>query len=58
MNLFYSVNINESKSKIILSNDENRHLIKVLRKSEGEKITVTDGLGYAYNCQIIKIFKK
>lgn len=58
MNLFYSVNINESKSKIILSDDENRHLIKVLRKSEGEKITITDGLGYVYNCQIINIFKK
>jgi 16S rRNA (uracil1498-N3)-methyltransferase len=37
-----------------LSEEESRHCVKVLRKREGERITVTDGLGFFYECEIIK----
>lgn len=37
-----------------LAEDESRHCVKVLRKREGETITVTDGLGFFYECTITK----
>lgn len=37
-----------------LAEDESRHCIKVLRKREGETITITDGFGFFYDCVITK----
>jgi 16S rRNA (uracil1498-N3)-methyltransferase len=37
-----------------LSEEESKHCAKVLRKREGESISVTDGLGYFYQCTITK----
>ena len=58
MNLFYSNNIDNNKGQISLTDQENRHLIKVLRKSIGEVIRVTDGIGNIYKCEIINTDKK
>ena len=57
MNLFYSNNIDNDKGQISLTNQENRHLVKVLRKSIGEVISVTDGIGNIYKCEIINTDK-
>ena len=57
MNLFYSNNIDNDKAQISLTDQENRHLIKVLRKSIGEVISVTDGIGNIYKCKIINTDK-
>ena len=57
MNLFYSGNINNEKTQIVLTNQEHTHLSKVLRKSTGDLINVTDGLGYIYKCRIDEIVK-
>ena len=57
MNLFYSGNINNEKTQIVLTNQEHAHLSKVLRKSNGDLINVTDGLGYIYKCRIDEIVK-
>jgi 16S rRNA (uracil1498-N3)-methyltransferase len=57
MNLFYSNNIDNDKGQISLTDQENRHLIKVLRKSIGEVISVTDGIGNLYKCEIINTDK-
>ena len=57
MNLFYSNNIDNDKGQISLTDQENRHLIKVLRKSIGEVISVTDGIGNIYKCEIINTDK-
>ncbi len=57
MNLFYSGNINNEKTQIVLNNQEHAHLSKVLRKSTGDLINVTDGLGYIYECRIDEIVK-
>ena len=57
MNLFYSNNIDNDKGQISLTDQENRHLVKVLRKSIGEVINVTDGIGNIYKCKIINTDK-
>ena len=57
MNLFYSGNIDNEKTQIVLTNQEHAHLSKVLRKSNGDLINVTDGLGYIYKCRIDEIVK-
>lgn len=57
MNLFYSGNINNEKTQIVLTNQEHAHLSKVLRKSTGDLINVTDGLGNIYKCRIDEIVK-
>ena len=43
MNIFYSNNINKSNKKIIILDQENSHLIKVLRKKTGDNVNITDG---------------
>ena len=54
MNIFYSNNINKSNKRIIIIDQENSHLIKVLRKKTGDYVDITDGKGFLYNCSIIE----
>ena len=57
MNIFYSNNINKSTKKIIILDQENSHLIKVLRKKTGDNVNITDGKGFLYSCSIIESYK-
>ena len=57
MNFFYSNNINKSTKKIIILDQENSHLIKVLRKKTGDNVNITDGKGFLYSCSIIESYK-
>ena len=41
-----------------LSEEESHHLVKVLRKKEGEKIKLINGMGVEYEGEIIEIVKK
>ena len=50
MNLFYAPDIVEPN--FVLSSEESKHIIRVLRKSEGDSVLFTDGKGYFYNCII------
>ena len=54
MNIFYSNNINKSNKRIIILDQENSHLIKVLRKKTGDNVNITDGKGFLYSCSIIE----
>ncbi len=36
-------NVNPEKSELIVDDFEYKHLVKVLRKSTGDEITITDG---------------
>ena len=49
MQLFY---LNQKTDKIILNKEESRHIIRVLRKKEGDIIFFTNGEGIQYNAQI------
>ncbi len=52
MILFYQPEL--SQGVTYLSEEESKHCIKVLRKREGDRITITDGLGFFYECDITK----
>ncbi|MFK5856443.1 MAG: 16S rRNA (uracil(1498)-N(3))-methyltransferase [Bacteroidota bacterium] len=52
MNLFYTPNIIEPITT--LTEEESKHIIRVLRKSVGDMVFFTDGLGYNYKCIIIE----
>lgn len=49
MNIFYEPNI---KQTLCLNEDESRHAVKVLRFAAGDLLTVVDGKGGMYKCQI------
>ena len=51
MNLFYSKNTTINHNKIVINDQENRHLTKVLRK-KGDLIHVTNGEGVLFKCVI------
>lgn len=51
MNLFYAENI--TPPVFDLPTEESKHIIRVLRKTVGDKIYITDGKGYFYNCVIV-----
>lgn len=52
MQLFYNPNINESLNSFIFDKDESKHIIKVLRKQEGDILHVTNGLGFLFITEI------
>ena len=54
MQLFYTENINE---EISLTKQENKHLIKVLRKNVGDKINIINGNGFLFITEITDIKK-
>lgn len=51
MNVFFATDIGEEK--IILTDQEAQHCMKVLRKSRGEMIHVIDGQGTRFVCEIV-----
>jgi len=51
MNLFYTPNITEPTT--VLTEEESKHIIRVLRRIVGDIIFFTDGLGCIYKCEII-----
>ncbi len=50
MNLFYAPYIVEPITT--LTEEESKHIVRVLRKSEEDIVFFTDGLGYIYRCVI------
>ncbi|MBE7638809.1 16S rRNA (uracil(1498)-N(3))-methyltransferase [Salegentibacter sp. BLCTC] len=54
MQLFYTPNIKKNDKQIVFPKDESRHIAKVLRKSEGDILKVTNGKGFLFTCEIIE----
>jgi len=52
VNLFYQQGILAEASEIIFDKEESRHIHKVLRKSEGDVLHITNGEGYLFTCTI------
>lgn len=52
MQLFYNQNINEDAEIYFFDREESKHIIKVLRKKEGDNLFVTNGLGYLFKTEI------
>ena len=52
MQLFYNTEISESTTQISFSKDESKHIVKVLRKSVGETLHITNGNGWIFTAEI------
>ena len=52
MQLFYNPNLNESQTSFVFDKEESKHIIKVLRKKEGDILHVTNGLGFLFKTEI------
>lgn len=52
MQLFYSKHINFNEQQFTFNKDESKHIVRVLRKKEGQPLYVTDGKGVIYTCEI------
>lgn len=52
MQLFYNPNIDEQTESFSFDKEESKHIIKVLRKKDGDILFVTNGLGYLFECEI------
>ena len=53
MQLFFQPDIDESTQQIVFSREESKHIIKVLRRTEGALLKVTNGKGLLFTAQII-----
>jgi 16S rRNA (uracil1498-N3)-methyltransferase len=53
MQLFYNSDIKSGDKTFTFDKEESKHIIKVLRKQEGHKIHITNGLGYLFISEII-----
>lgn len=54
MQLFYNPEISEKDTQIIFPRDESKHIVKVLRKQEGDILNITNGNGFLFEAEIIK----
>jgi 16S rRNA (uracil1498-N3)-methyltransferase len=52
MQLFYSAQIGSDSPTYTFPREESKHIIRVLRKQEGDLIHLTDGCGFLYTCTI------
>lgn len=53
MQLFYNPTINEATEIFTFDKEESKHIIKVMRKKGGDKIFVTNGLGFLFETEIV-----
>lgn len=52
MQLFYNSDIKQGAITFFFDKEESKHIIKVLRKKEGDKIFITNGLGFLFESEI------
>ena len=53
MQLFYNPDITESNSSFTFDKEESKHIVKVLRKSVGDNLRITNGDGWLFDAEII-----
>lgn len=53
MQLFYNPTINETTEGFIFDKEESKHIVKVMRKKQGDVLFVTNGLGFIFKTEII-----
>jgi len=52
MQLFYSKDVLETTDEFVFSREESKHISKVLRRKEGDKLHITNGKGYLFKGKI------
>lgn len=58
MQLFYISDIQSGAQSFFFDKEESKHIVKVLRKRESDKILITNGLGYLFTSEIISASEK
>jgi 16S rRNA (uracil1498-N3)-methyltransferase len=53
MQLFYNPDIATNTQQFTFNKDESRHIVRVLRKKEGDKIFITNGLGELFTSEVL-----
>ena len=53
MQLFYQPELHENSTQCVFDKIESKHIVKVLRKKEGDLLTITNGLGWLFQAEII-----
>lgn len=53
MQLFYTPDLSTGAQSFIFDKEESRHIVKVLRKKEGDTIQITNGKGFMFMSEII-----
>jgi 16S rRNA (uracil1498-N3)-methyltransferase len=54
MQLFYDPHLDNSVSQFSLGAEESKHVVRVLRKKQGDELQITNGKGYLFNVKLIK----
>ncbi len=54
MQLFYNPHIDFSAKQFVFPPDESKHIVRVLRKTEGDVLHITNGKGYLFEAEIIE----
>jgi len=52
MQLFYSPEISETTTDFTFTPDESKHIVRVLRKQQGDRLNITNGRGYWFVVEI------
>jgi 16S rRNA (uracil1498-N3)-methyltransferase len=58
MQLFYNSEIKNGDLNFFFDKEESKHIVKVLRKKEGDIIFITNGLGFLFESEIILASEK
>ena len=52
MQLFYNPDIDEQTQQVVFSKDESKHIARVLRKSVGDELQITNGKGWLFKAEV------
>lgn len=58
MRLFYHQDINIDQKEVVLSSEDSKHIVRVLRMKNNDQLHLMDGKGYRYLCSIIDAHQK
>ncbi|MFP9113199.1 16S rRNA (uracil(1498)-N(3))-methyltransferase [Flavobacterium sp. RHBU_3] len=53
MQLFFDPNISQGDTIFVFDKEESRHIVKVLRKKEGDVLHITNGKGYLFISEVV-----
>ncbi len=53
MQLFYNPEISEETQELTFNKEESRHIVRVLRKKEGDILHITNGNGFLFSVEIV-----
>lgn len=54
MQLFYNPSLDNSFKQFFFSPEESKHIVKVLRKKEGDFLNITNGRGYLFEAKVLE----